>query len=216
MKKENRETYLARVIPLMSPRDATMAELAYELTKNSFRPHKRKGEKDPLTGEPVRSFEHCRRVSLILLDEVCCAEPSVVCGGMLHDCEEDTRFLKVAKIEFIFGPEIARIVRMLSKQEFADGSRDIGYTDRLAKYGDWPELLIKGCDRLDNLRTLGGCNNTFILKQITETQEKYFALTDLMYERVPVRYKVKTDEIREKIRRLVAEYQEQLRTRHTS
>jgi (p)ppGpp synthase/HD superfamily hydrolase len=40
-------------------------------------------------------------------------------------------------------------------------------------------LVVKGCDRLDNLRSLGDCTDEFRAKQLRETREHYSSLMDL-------------------------------------
>jgi (p)ppGpp synthase/HD superfamily hydrolase len=74
-------------------------------------------------------------------------------------------------IEHCFGQAVAGIVRRLSKVPKA------GYVDRLA-CADWRTLVIKACDRLDNLRSLGKPEvpREFQVKQVRETRDKYFAL----------------------------------------
>lgn len=49
--------------------------------------------------------------------------------------------------------------------------------------------MIKACDRLDNLRSLKGCERSFILKQCHETEEKYYSLFYRMIELTPVGYR---------------------------
>lgn len=202
---ENRKAFFDRIRPLLSYREYKMVELAYILCKEQFRSKRRKGEKDPKTGLPLRAFEHPRRVSLILIDEFGCVDYRMIIAAILHDADEDTRDLKVEAIEIWFDKRIAKMVRRLSKQEFADGSKDLGYTERLIKYGDWKEIVIKCCDRLDNLRSLKGCDKKFIAKQVAETNEKYLELHDLMVERVPKRYRQSAEDLREKVHETLEE-----------
>lgn len=185
---ENRQAFFGRLQPLLSCYEFEMVKLAYIVCKEQFRHKVRKGEKGP-DGKPLRGFEHPRRVALVLIDEFGCIDYRLIIVAILHDGDEDTRDLKIATIEAWFGKEIAAMVRRLSKLELPNGEKDVGYTDRLIKYGEWEELIVKCCDRLDNLRSLKGCDAAFIAKQVMETKEKYIDLYLLAIRRTPERYK---------------------------
>ena len=81
-KKENYETFFARVRPILSPDDLLDLDMAYNLAKFAHRWQFRK-EPDPATGKRVRYFEHLRGVALILMDEVRCMEPQMIMAAQL-------------------------------------------------------------------------------------------------------------------------------------
>ncbi|HSD12326.1 MAG TPA: HD domain-containing protein, partial [Patescibacteria group bacterium] len=157
-------------------------------------------EVDPETGKKVRYFEHPRRVALILIDEVRCADPVMIMASLIHDCIEDTDIITPELIEHTLGTECARIVKMLSKVPKE------GYLDRLMAYADWRVLVIKACDRLDNLRSLGSGNVEFQKKQIMETEEKYYPVFDLMVRLTPKAHVKCVKRLRDEIKSIVDRY----------
>lgn len=169
----NREEFFLKLRPALAPSDVRDIELAYTLAKFSHRAQTRK-ELGP-DGEPLRYFEHVRRVALVLIDEVKYLDPSTIIAALLHDGIEDTRDLTPEMIEHTFGPTAARVVMLLSKNP-----KD-GYLERLANSGSFRAFVIKGCDRLDNLRSLPP-DPVFRQKQITETREKFYPLFDRMVD----------------------------------
>lgn len=165
---ENKKAFFDRLQPVMSVRDFNRAWLAYELAKSGHRGQMRKECED---GVPVRYFEHPRRTFLILFDELACRDPDMIITSFAHDVLEDTRFTSEF-LEQFFGEKVSRWVRMLSKDP-----RE-GYVERLRRYADIEALIIKGCDRLDNLRSLiRPCVPTeFVAKQVDETRRMYIPL----------------------------------------
>lgn len=51
-----------------------------------------------------------------------------------------------------------------------------GYYERLRNHADVDTLVVKTCDRISNLRTLGGCEEAFRNKQIRETMEVLYPI----------------------------------------
>lgn len=186
--KEDRESFFARLQPVLCTEDFIKMQVAYELAKSGLRYLDRKGEVDE-EGEPVRAFEHARRVTLVLIDIVKIVDIRALIESILHDGDEDTRLMKVQTIGVIFGKDIARGVRILSKQDLGPGTKDVGYFDRLVDFGEWIDWVIKLCDRYDNLCSLDGCEPDFIEKQLNETREKYFKLYELAIEHAPDRHR---------------------------
>lgn len=143
---EDRERFFNR-IAFLPEADRMRIQLAYTLAKFAHRAQVRK-EPGP-DGKPLRYFEHVRRVALVLIDELKIARPEMITAALLHDGIEDTRDLTPDVIEFHFGADVGTLVKLLSKVPKE------GFADRLLHFGDWRALMIKGCDRLDNLRSLG-------------------------------------------------------------
>ena len=192
--KENCESFFSRLAPCLSPSQVMDARLAYFLAKNGHRWQTRR-ELDE-NGRPRRYFEHLRRTALILIDEVGICERDLVVAALLHDGIEDTRNLTPELIEHCFGPAVAGIVRRLSK------APKEGYVERL-RHADWRTLLIKACDRLDNVRTLGlpEVPAEFRIKQVKETRDKYYALFDRLAAIAPAEMADRIGWLRDEIRR---------------
>lgn len=165
---ENRESFFSRLRPFHSPGTLLDIELAYTLAKFSHRAQTRK-ELDS-SGNPLRYFEHVRRVALILIDEAHIVHPDLVIASLLHDGVEDTRDVTPEMIEHCFGRDVSQIVKVLSK------TPKEGYVERFRIANDWRAYTIKMCDRLDNLRSLHQTAPEFQAKQIKETREKYIPL----------------------------------------
>ncbi|MFA5853653.1 MAG: HD domain-containing protein [Patescibacteria group bacterium] len=179
---ENRDTFFARLQTLpwsavLSEDEIDRIELTYDLAKNAHRGQTRKD------GE--RYFEHPRRATLTVLDDLVIVEARVVMDALLHDTYEDcARYLKPSKIRIVSGPDVARDIRLLSKVP-KEGS-----FDRLMLHAEWQPLVVKGCDRLDNLRGLAHMDDAFKLKQLRETSETYLPLFRRLTEYdAPMRYR---------------------------
>lgn len=177
MTLENRESFFARLQPYHAPKVLLDIQLAYTLAKGAHRTQVRK-ELDE-NGKPVRYFEHLRRVALVLIDEAKVVDPNMIIAALFHDGFEDTRDLTPELVEHVFGEDVTRIVKIMSK------TPKEGYLDRFYVSGDWRPFLIKACDRLDNLRSLKQASPEFQVKQLRETKEKYVPFLDHMVELVP-------------------------------
>lgn len=189
---ENRESFFRRLEPFFVPSDLLDVELAYTLAKFGHRSQVRKELDD--SGTPVRYFEHVRRVAIVLLDEVRIVDPVMTAATLLHDGIEDTRDLTPAMIQHCFGTDVCQIVKVLSKDPKE------GYLDRFRLSTDWRPYVIKGCDRLDNLRSLAAASADFRLKQVSETHDKYFSLFDRMMTLVPAEHAERAQWLRDAIR----------------
>lgn len=172
-----RKEFFQKLAPFHAPSSMLSVELAYTLAKFGHRAQVRK-ELDE-SGRPVRYFEHVKRVALILIEEAKLVNKDMVIAALLHDGIEDTRDLTPAMIEHVFGEDVVKIVKTLSKDP-----KD-GYLERFHMCTDYRPYIIKACDRLDNLRSLGGASLAFQERQIKETQEKYFPLFNRMVDLTP-------------------------------
>lgn len=179
--KENRETFFRRLEPHLAPSELLDVQLAYTLSKYGHRAQTRK-EVDA-DGKPVRYFEHPRRVTLVLLDEVKIHDRELVIASLLHDGIEDTKDLTPEMLEHCFGADVVRIVKTLSKVPKE------GYLERFTASVDWRPYVIKACDRLDNLRSLENTTREFAEKQANETKSKYYPLFKRMVELTPTGYR---------------------------
>ena len=161
---ENKATFFARLESRLAPSDLVRVRGAYYLAKYGHRAQVRK-ETDEF-GKPLRYFEHVRRVAIVLMDEAHRFDPDLVCTALLHDALEDTDDIDGYVIEQFFGKEVARRVRLLTKDPKE------GYVERLAT-ADSDTVLVKACDRLDNIRSLSETSVEFQEKQVAETLNQY-------------------------------------------
>lgn len=168
---ENKHTFLARIQHL-DPSSVGRVKLAYTLAKFYHRAQIRKG------GE--RYFEHCRRSALILMDELKIYDPDLICAQLLHDTAEDTE-LDLEMIDQFLGDRVSTIVRMLTKPDPWVEETKQSYYDRFSDVTDiWDldPLIVKACDRLDNLRDTTNCSTHFIQKQVDETRRYCYPMLD--------------------------------------
>jgi len=197
---ENKESFQKRIQPYFSPSIQLDIKLAYVLAKFGHRAQKRK-ETDS-DGNPIRYFEHVRRVTIVLMDDMKIMDDTMIKAALLHDALEDTADLTPELLEHSFGLETVQIIKLLSK------CPKEGYHERLANCHNWKVLAIKACDRLDNLRSLitPGTTVEFQKKQIKETKEIYNPLFDSLLTICPTQYKNNIQWVRDEIRRLVERY----------
>jgi len=196
---ENRVSFFNRLEPFLAPSVLLDVQHAYTLAKYGHRAQVRKELDDH--GDPVRYFEHVRRVAIVLVDEVKIVKAEMVVAALLHDIIEDAPNLPPALIEHCFGTDVVCIIKTLSK------APKEGYLDRFYMCTDWRPFIVKACDRLDNLRSLDSANREFRLKQIAETQGKYFPLFDRMLELTPSEYRPRVQWLRDEIRQQTASLQ---------
>jgi (p)ppGpp synthase/HD superfamily hydrolase len=133
-------------------------EHAYILSKDAHRSQERKD------GE--RYFEHPRRAALILIEEVGVSSWEDICAVLLHDTVEDTKYITVPKLRHWFNSMVADLVDYMTKRP---GRPQREYYGKLSEMDR--AVLIKGCDRLDNVRSLVHCDDEFIRKQVHGTKK---------------------------------------------
>lgn len=195
---ENKESFHKRLQPYFTPSQQLDVKLAYVLAKFGHRAQFRK-ELDE-SGNQTRYFEHVRRVSIILLDEMKIAEPEMIISALLHDSLEDTDDLTPELLEHSFGVEVVSIIKLLSK------TPKEGYYQRLYNCGNWKTLAIKAADRLDNLRSLmvPGVSREFQKKQIEDTKHNIFPLLNELISLRGATFGLSF--VRDEIRRLIERY----------
>ncbi len=181
--KENRDTFLARLHTLPGKarfidRDVARMELMYDFAKHGHRGQERM--------DGSRYFEHPRHVTLTIIDELGIYDPIVIMMATGHDLIEDSaRYASALKIEIIAGEEVARGILFLSKTD----ERKPTFLREIRMHGTWREILVKCCDRLDNMRDLPVGDDSesvaFRRKQTIETRDHYLALTEYLVEIAP-------------------------------
>ena len=101
-------------------------------------------------------------------------EPDIVIAALLHDIVEDTG-MTLEEIDVRFGPKVEKLVRLLSnikgtfKKYRIDSKK--AHVGLLAEERE--AILIKACDRLHNLQTLGAMPRPKQKAKAAETLEYY-------------------------------------------
>ncbi len=132
------------------------------------------------SGEPY--IFHPLAVAQIAVGELGLGVTSAVCA-LLHDVVEDTE-ITLEDIEHKFGPKVAQIIDGLTKIStvFENVDKDTSiqaenFKKMLLTLGeDLRVILIKLCDRLHNMRTLGSVSENTKLKIASETMYIYAPL----------------------------------------
>jgi GTP pyrophosphokinase len=129
--------------------DVSLIERAYEFAVKAHKGQTRK------SGDPY--FIHPAHVAGIIADLK--LDTASVCAGLLHDCVEDT-LATIDDLEREFGEEVAFLVDGVTKlSQINFTSREDRQAENFRKMvvamaRDIRVLLVKLCDRLDNMRTL--------------------------------------------------------------
>ena len=192
--REDRASFLDR-LTWMSDEQREITDYAYDLAKESCRPHYRDGGQ--------RSFEHPRGVALILLEEDI-QDPDLLWACLLHDTVEDSpifgsKHLRHSmlwekarwRIARVTSPETARIVLALTKPHI-EGMEILTKDDATKRYmsnlvsGGPRVILVKLCDRLHNVRTLLDADPKKRVKNYHETREVYLQLFSIAAQEFPV------------------------------
>ena len=167
--KETKTTFLNRLYGRLTPSEILQVRTAYMLAKHAHRAQRRK--QTNANGDPMRYFEHVRRVALILMDRTENWNANNVCVALLHDTIEDTKDVDADVIEHIFGREVCQDVLTLTKDQWQN------YQCKL-RTGSVAALVVKMCDRLDNMQSLRAeeVGEEFRERQKKETREMYIPL----------------------------------------
>ncbi len=153
--------------------DAALIERAYTYSQWAHRNQRRR------SGEPY--FVHPAGVAGIIADLH--LDTASVCAGLLHDVVEDTD-TTLSDVANHFGTEIARLVDGLTKLNNIDfSSREDRQAESFRKMvvamaKDLRVLLVKLCDRLDNMRSLDHVKTESQERTAAETMEIYAPLAN--------------------------------------
>jgi (p)ppGpp synthase/HD superfamily hydrolase len=146
---------------------------AYELGESVHETQKRND------GTPY--FYHTSRVCKILIDELRCFDPDLLCASLVHDVLEDSQDINATVLEYNFGATVAFIVQTLTKdlerQKLMPDLVDLEHVEALRRASE-DCLLIRLVARLDNFRCL-----EFNLKRnpiiyVNNTSERYMPLAE--------------------------------------
>jgi len=118
-------------------------------------------------------FAHILRVVKLVAEYLMLHDMMNTCGAgtfmvsaILHDVLEDTSTTK-QEIAEKFGNEVAKIVQALSHE--SEEEPDEAYLRRVTN-GGMVAIIVKRCDRLDNLRTLTNTPPEFRAKKCEEVR----------------------------------------------
>lgn len=162
---------LTRVSAYQPSADLELIKRAYTFAENAHQGQLRK------SGDPylIHPLTVAQIIAELRLDVGC------ICAGLLHDCVEDTS-ATVDDISKLFGPDVALLVEGVTKlgkvrwqtreEHQAENFRKM----LLAMARDIRVILIKLCDRLDNMRTLGAMAPEKQERIARETMEIYAPL----------------------------------------
>jgi GTP diphosphokinase / guanosine-3',5'-bis(diphosphate) 3'-diphosphatase len=167
------ENLVERVQSYHPAADVDLVRRAYHYSEWAHREQTRK------SGDPY--FIHPASVAEIIADLR--LDTASVCAGLLHDVVEDT-LASVGDIEREFGPEVATLVdgvTKLGKINFTSKEDRQAESFRkmvIAMAQDIRVLLVKLCDRLDNMRTLQHMKPDAQERIARETMEIYAPLAN--------------------------------------
>jgi len=164
---------IKRVQAYQPTADADLIRRAYDYSAQAHEGQKRK------SGDPY--FVHPASVAGVITDLR--LDTASVCAGLLHDVVEDT-LATTKDLEKVFGAEIASLVdgvTKLSKINFTSKEDRQAENFRkmvVAMARDIRVLLIKLCDRVDNMRTLEHMKPEAQERIARETMEIYAPLAN--------------------------------------
>lgn len=178
---ETRQTFFER-ISFLAPSNRFLIRKAYDIAKATHRGQERM---EVVDGKPLRYFEHPRRVAIIMIDELAVTVPELIALALIHDVLEDAPSradMSPEYLEYCFWNQMVQRAQLLTidkapPNEDTQGkiARKNRYVAKLDKHGDVETLLVKACDRLDNLRSMRHpeVSISFIKRKSKETREKY-------------------------------------------
>ena len=176
------DSLMIKLNPKLSGDDHTHLKRAYEMDVHGHRFQRRK------SGEPY--ILHPIEVARIAFEEMGLGPTAIICA-ILHDVVEDTEYT-LKDITKGFNPKVVRIVDGLTK---LDGLYNVEslQAENFKKVlstlvEDVRVILIKMCDRIHNLRTIGSMPRHKQLKIAAETSYIYIPLA----HRLGL-YKIKTE-----------------------
>lgn len=164
---------VARVRGYHPNADVDLLEKAYLFAANAHSGQMRK------SGDPY--FIHPTSVAGVIAELR--LDVASICAGLLHDVAEDTE-VSIPEIEREFGREIATLVDGVTKlgnltfQSKEDKQAENFRKMLIAMARDIRVLLIKLCDRLDNMRTMDSMKQEAQERISRETMEIYAPLAN--------------------------------------
>jgi len=126
-------------------------------------------------------FEHPKAVALIVMLECGVYLKNPICLGLMHDLLEKSDILTWRRIKKLFGKDICRGLRTITKE----GNKD--YYEELLGVGkkDWWVQLVKLADILHNFRTMLKPSKRFRIRQLKEKCKVYPLLLESLAKKIP-------------------------------
>jgi (p)ppGpp synthase/HD superfamily hydrolase len=140
-------------------------------------------------------YNHCNRVASMV--EIHSQDDELVATAYLHDCLEDTE-TTFEELLNEFGQRVANLVLSLTNDK--KEMEKLGKTEYLARKVlglSMDALLIKLCDRIDNISDLRGPQDEWSSKYAQQT--KYVFIDQLYNRGLPQRLFFLLEQIREKL-----------------
>jgi GTP diphosphokinase / guanosine-3',5'-bis(diphosphate) 3'-diphosphatase len=189
--------FAARFKDYMTEDERWFLKKGYQLSKDGHRPVTRK---DGLT----RYFEHCRGACEIAIGELGIKHNwRLLVAILMHDGPEDTWLIDFRLIERVFDETVRDWVKLVTKIE----ANKKTYVRNLLNCNIPEVLIIKLCDRLHNLRTLGTTAQKFQKRQALETRAEYLALAEKLIELLPDDLKWRGELLRDSIEAICHSYE---------
>lgn len=113
---------------------------------------------------------HPVRVASALVNELGVFNARLVCAALLHDVIEDSATTR-EQIAEMFNKEIAEVVWLLTKLEEVSLADYLSAIEAASETG---ALIVKLCDRLDNLRFVTCSPRTEKIRRYIRTTEAYY------------------------------------------
>lgn len=128
-----------------------------------------------------RYFDHPKDVAWILAKELHIIDWQSIVDALLHDIREDTFLLSHQRIVLNFGLDCALDVDAVTHR--LDETVE-AYVERVFARGI-RAILIKLCDRLNNMRTLRSMPETSQIETLWETRTLYIPLAERLASLLP-------------------------------
>lgn len=139
------------------------------------------GHRNQTRLDMARYFDHPKSMALIIMLEFNIFLPLPLKLALLHDVKEGSFIYTWWEIEKVYGKDVYRGLRIVTKEDAKDYFRGIIESD-------WWIILVKLADRLHNLRTLRQMKTDFIIRQIEETRREYPAVIEALRRKIPKRF----------------------------
>jgi GTP pyrophosphokinase len=130
----------------------------------------RKSHAGQMRDEGTPYITHPVRVALILVEELEYYSQEMICSALLHDVIEDSEVTH-EEIAEVFGERVAVMVTLLTKV------KGVGlplYLSAIESASDRGALIVKLCDRLDNLRSIKHSSKAEKKRRYIRTTKQYY------------------------------------------
>ncbi|MFI5260230.1 MAG: hypothetical protein ACHQU0_00315 [Candidatus Paceibacteria bacterium] len=190
------ELFFAPLEIVLSPTKLERVHYAYFSSKY--------GHALEIRDDGTRYFDHPKAAAWIYISELGGRDPRLIIDNLLHDMPENSWLMSSYRIGMNFGAKIALDVRAMTKLPKGKETT-LEYLERIIFQGPWA-ILAKLCDRLSNLRTLGGCTEEKRRHQLEETKEYHLPLLIPALRKHKGKWAKYADMMEKKIQEAMAQY----------